>query len=314
MAVMSYRPGRPRLGLRPQSGAGEGACSKSNGSAVLLSDAQVPGVGHYATITWITEPPSSQVAGAARVLDHDQLLVFVGMDWRTPQRLGATVEMALGGQPIVFNTTTSVHIPAGTPYSPLSWRELDRPHVLLSMVMGSGEAPAPRVVEPTNAGQELREEQPFDYEQYVIRSPMREAGPPHVDGRQNPTMTYLSRVQVRSVDNYLEFGWIWDVPRPSIPKMRHDNYDEIVFHIGSDPDHPEALGGVLQFGIGDELLQFDRTHCAYVPRLLDHGPLLWKEVRRPLIEMALMLGAGTYDEGWENSFFDLPDGHRRGAR
>ena len=30
--------------------------------------------------------------------------------------------------------------------------------------------------------------------------------------------------------------------------------------------------------------------------------------------MALMLGAGTLDEGWANSFFDLPDGARRGPK
>ena len=144
---------------------------------------------------------------------------------------------------------------------------------------------------------------------------MREAGPDHVDGRQNPTMTYLSRTQIPEATNYIEFGWIWDVPRPPIPKMRHDDFDEIVLHIGSDPDHPEDLGGVLQFGVGDDLLEFETTHCVYCPKGLDHGPLKWKEVRRPLIEMAIMLGAGTLAEGWENSFFDLPDGAgRRGPK
>ena len=112
--------------------------------------------------------------------------------------------------------------------------------------------------------------------------------------------------------NYLEFGWIWDVPSRPIPKMRHDNYDEIVLHIGSDPDDPEDLGATMQFGMGDDLLEFDTTHCAFIPRELDHGPLIWKEVRRPMIEIAMMLGAGTWAEGWEGSFFDLPEGARRG--
>jgi len=292
--------------------------------ATLLSDEQVPGASHHATVTWISWMPDEELDQAPQVLDHDQLLLFVGMDWRRPQALGATVELVLGGQPIVFNTTTSVHIPAGTPYGPVSWKELRRPHVQVSMVMGSGETPAPVPASSTDTGADTGDQpsagagtpagEPFDFEQYVIRSPMREAGPPHVEGRQNPTMTYLSRIQISRVNDYLEFGWIWDVPRPSIPKMRHDNYDEIVFHIGSDPDNPGDLGGTLQFGMGDGLLEFDETHCVYVPRLLDHGPLVWTQVRRPLIEIAMMLGAGTYDEGWENSFFDLPDGQRRGAR
>jgi len=156
--------------------------------------------------------------------------------------------------------------------------------------------------------------QDFDYEQYVIRSPMREAGPAHVEGRQNPTMTYLSRTQINQVNNYLEFGWIWDVPKPPIPKMRHDSCDEVVLHIGSDPDDPEALGGILEFGIGDELFEFDTTHCAYIPRGVNHGPLAWKEVRRPVIELALMLGAGTEQEAWANSFFDDAEGIKRRSK
>jgi hypothetical protein len=277
-------------------------------------------------MTWIY--PDSQPGRYAveSVLDYDQLLLHVGMDAAKPQQLGAVVEFYLGGQPIIFNTTTSVFIPKGTAYGPIRWREVGRPFVQLCWVLGSGDPPAARpplnttggvggaapVRRDVGAGTAPVAGLDVDYEQYVIRSPMREAGPEHVEGRQNPTMTYLSRNQIPSVDAYLEFGWIWDVPQPTIPKMRHDDFDEIVLHIGSDPGHPEDLGGVLEFGIGEDLLEFDTTHCAFIPRGLDHGPLPWKQVRRPLIEMAIMVGAGTYAEGWANSFFDLPDGERRG--
>jgi hypothetical protein len=67
-------------------------------------------------------------------------------------------------------------------------------------------------------------------------------------------------------------------------------------------------------GVGDGTVELDATHCVYLPRGVDHGPLVWKEVRRPFIEWAFMLGAGTLDEGWANSFFDLPDGARRGPK
>ena len=292
----------------------------------FLSDAQVPGCGHYLDMTWVHADSQPGRYASTRVLDHDQYLLHVSMEWTKPQDLGATVEFHLGGLPIVFNTTTAIFIPAGTPYGPLSWKEFRRPHVQLCLVFGSGEAPVGRAEETveTPAGVATgpggpsvawaAQDDGVDYERYVIRSPMREAGPNHVEGRQNPTMTYLSRTQIPGVNAYNEFGWIWDVPRPPIPKMRHDDFDEIILHIGSDPDRPEDLGGVLELGIGEDLLQLDTTHCAYIPRGLDHGPLVWAEVRRPLIEMALMLGAGTLAEGWANSFFDLPDGARRGPK
>ena len=297
----------------------EGACPGVQGldatRRTFLSNRQIPGADHYVDMTWIYADSQPGRYAFETVLDHDQLVLHVGMDWSRPQDLGATIEFCLGGRPIVFNTTTSVFIPGGTPYGPLAWKEFRRPHVQLCLVFGSGDPPTPAAPGPGEAGAASHAKAAgLDYEQYVIRSPMREAGPVHVDGRQNPTMTYLSRTQIPIVNDYIEFGWIWDVPKPFIPKMRHDDYDEIVLHIGSDPDRPEDLGGVLQFGVGEDLLELDTTHCAFLPKGLDHGPLVWKEIHRPLIEMAVMLGAGTLAEGWENSFFDLPDGGRRGPK
>jgi hypothetical protein len=285
----------------------------------FLSDAQIPGCDHYLDMTWIYADSQPGRYASQRVLDHDQYLLHLSMDWTKAQDLGATIEFSLGGQAIVFNTMTSIYIPAGVPYGPLKWTEFRRPHIQLCLVFGSGEAPVGRTVDQAGDQAESAiawgaQDVGVDFERYVVRSPMREAGPEHVDGRQNPTMTYLSRTQIPGVNCYSEFGWIWEIPNPPIPKMRHDDYDEIVLHIGSDPNHPEDLGGVLQFGVGEDTFELDTTHCAYVPRLLDHGPLVWTEVRRPLIEMAIMLGAGTLAEGWENSFFDLPEGGRRGPK
>lgn len=277
-----------------------------------VSAEQIPEANLHIQLTWIYDASQPHRLMSRRVLDHDQLLLHIGMDPAKPQDLGGVVEISLGNQPIVFNTTTSIFIPKGTPFGPLAWREIRRPHVQLAIVFGTGKpyAGAPICAEdrtPANTGN-------FDYEQYVIRSPLREAGPPHVDGRQNPTMTYLSRPQINMVNNYIEFGWIWGVPNPDLPRMRHDDFDEIVIHIGSDPADPEALGGTVQFGLGEDFLEFNTTHCVYAPRGMDHGPLRWKEVHKPLIELAMMLGAGTLEEGWANSFFDQPDGSRRGPK
>jgi hypothetical protein len=279
---------------------------------IFLSDRQIPEANAYVELAWIHGVPEPNPYLPRQVLEHDQLLVHIGMDHRTPQVLGGTVELYLGGQPIVFNTTTAIFIPKGTPYGPLTWKEFHRPHLQLSIVLGSGE-PYPMAV-PGAAGSAAgsigatagasAKAGDFDYEQYVVRSPMREAGPDYVEGRQNPTMTYMSGSQVPGVKNYLEIGWIWDVPSRPIPRMRHANYDEIVVHIGSDPDHPEDLGATMRFDLGDDLVEFDTTHCVFIPRELNHGPLAWKEVRRPMIELAMMLGAGTWAEGWEGSFFD----------
>jgi hypothetical protein len=282
----------------------------------FLSSTQVPEAEYYIELSWIYGVPDPNPHMAEHVLDYDEILLHIGFNPDTPQDLGATIELYLGGQSIVLNTTSSVFIPKGTPRGPLTWKEVHRPHLQMSMILGSGDpfGTAGRRGMGRAGDSTPRKRQNFDYEQYVVRSPMREAGPNYVEGRQNPTMTYMSRTQINAVNNYIEFGWIWDVPEPPIPKMRHDTFDEIVLHIGSDPDKPEDLGGVLLCGLGDETVELDTNHCIYIPKGMDHGPLVWKEVRRPLVEMAIMLGAGTLNEGWENSFFDLPDGSRRGPK
>ncbi|MCX8032222.1 MAG: hypothetical protein N3B14_02340 [Thermoleophilia bacterium] len=271
---------------------------------VYMSEKQVPESDVYVELGWIRDVPEGGPQGTEQVLDYDQILVFVGMDYKVPQVLGATVETYLGGQRVVFNTTTCLYIPKGTPFGPFTWEEFDRPHVQVNVVFGSGDPYAAGGRAVSGPSLPSPKTQEFDYEQYVVRSPMREAGPDHpVTGRQLPSMTYLSRTQVNAARNYLEFGWIWDVPSSGIPKMRHDNYAEMVLHFGSDPDNPEDLGATMIFGVGDDLLEFDTTHCVYLPKGLVHGPLRWKEVHRPMIEMALMLGAGVWAEGWEGSFF-----------
>ena len=73
------------------------------------------------------------------MLDYDEILLHIGTDPDTPQDLGATIELPLGGQPIVFNTTTSVFIPKGTARGPLTWKDFRRPHIQMSMILGSGD-------------------------------------------------------------------------------------------------------------------------------------------------------------------------------
>lgn len=271
-----------------------------------MSSRQVPEADVCVELCWVYDVPRPNPTLGEQVLDHDQILLHIGMDPDIPQDLGATMQLYLGGQPVVFNTTTAIFVPKGTPFGPLSWREVRRPHLLASIVLDSGEllAGGRRMADPDEQVFFPAKKRKFDYEQYVVRSPMREAGPDYVAGRQNPTMTYMSGKQVPGVKNYLEIGWIWEVPSRAIPRMRHENYEELVLHVGSDPDAPEDLGASMRFDIGDELTEFDTTHCVFIPRGLNHGPLVWKEVRRPMIEIAVMLGAATWAEGWEGSFFD----------
>ena len=140
-----------------------------------------------------------------------------------------------------------------------------------------------------------------DYEKYLVRRPVYEQGPP-VKNRQHPTMTFMSSVQVPEVNHYVEFGWIYAMPDPNphIFEMTHD-HDEIVLHIGGDPNNPEDLGGEIEFYVGGQPLTFNTTSACWVPKGLKHGPLTWKKVERPHLQMALLFNCGDVKEGWGDS-------------
>jgi hypothetical protein len=110
-------------------------------------------------------------------------------------------------------------------------------------------------------------------------------------------MTYMSSDLVPECKVYLEFGWIWDMPEPNPHIFEHSHdYDEIVLHIGSDPGNPEDLGAEIEFVVGGEPLKIDKTAAIFVPKGVKHGPLTWKRVDRPHIQMAIVLGGGTLSQ------------------
>ncbi len=142
----------------------------------------------------------------------------------------------------------------------------------------------------------------IDYEKYLVREPLWEAGP-GIRNRQSPTMTYMSSKRVPEANYYIELGWIYDIPEPNphVHRHIHRKYDEIVLHLGGDPQNPTDLGGEIEFHMGDQPLLFSTNTGLYVPKGTFHGPLVWKEFRKPHIEMAIMLGAGTAKEAWADS-------------
>jgi hypothetical protein len=136
------------------------------------------------------------------------------------------------------------------------------------------------------------------YKKNLVQKPAREVGATkNLKGRQNPTMTFMSNDLVPGSNTYIEIGWIYRMPEPNPHILRHEHdYPEIVLHLGNDPENPEELGAEIDFGVGDETLKITRTSALYIPKGVPHGPLTWKKVDRPHIQMVVMPGAGNVRE------------------
>ena len=133
------------------------------------------------------------------------------------------------------------------------------------------------------------------YQKNLVTNPIRErSSEPDIIGRV-PSMTYVSHNFFPQLELYSRWGWIVGMPDPDPHISRHvHDYDEIVIHIGSDPNDPEDLGGELEFMVDDEPIIINKTSALYIPKGVPHGPVKWKRVTKPHIEMAIVVGTGDF--------------------
>jgi hypothetical protein len=134
----------------------------------------------------------------------------------------------------------------------------------------------------------------LDFSKYVVEKPAYEVtSPVEIKGRI-PPMTLMSSDLVPAAKMYVETGWVLGMPDPNphIGEHTHD-YDEIILHLGMDPSVPEDLGGEIEICVGGQPFLIKSTSAIYVPKGVKHGPLTWKKVDRPHLELTIMIGAGT---------------------
>jgi hypothetical protein len=141
-----------------------------------------------------------------------------------------------------------------------------------------------------------------------VSAPAYEVIPPiDVKGRRH-AMTLMSNNLVPGANMYIETGWVFGMPDPNphIHEHAHD-YDEIVIHLGTDPENQEELGGEIEFIVDGEPLTINKTSAVFVPKGVTHGPLTWKKYSKPHLELTIMIGAGSLEQA-------DPGGHEKKKR
>lgn len=134
----------------------------------------------------------------------------------------------------------------------------------------------------------------IDLNKIFVNKPAYEVTPVmQVTGRR-PAMTLMSNALVPGSNFYIETGWVFGMPDPNphIGEHTHD-YDEIVIHLGTDPEDQEDLGAEIEFMVAGKPLILNKTSAVYVPKGVKHGPLIWKKYWHPHLELTIMVGAGS---------------------
>ena len=91
-------------------------------------------------------------------------------------------------------------------------------------------------------------------------------------------------------------AWYAKVPErdPIFMEHCHDDADELIGFIGSDPDNPNDLGGEIEFTIGGEAHLLTKSTIIFAPAGLAHNPMRILRVDRPIFHFSVVTTA-MYD-------------------
>jgi hypothetical protein len=149
------------------------------------------------------------------------------------------------------------------------------------------------------------------YEKYVVRKPNTVRDDHEVviekldiEGRPSTgPLVFSSLNLIKDSKALLEAGLIWEdssagtgEPGTFIPH-KHGDFDEIFLFMGTDPKDPMDLGAEAEFWLGEEetleKVVVTTSSSVYVPAGVGHFPLIFKNVRRPIV--FAVVGCIPYD-------------------
>jgi hypothetical protein len=97
-----------------------------------------------------------------------------------------------------------------------------------------------------------------------------------------------------------QVGWITpaDITSKKPVGPHNHDFDEILGQFGTDINNPHDLGGELEVWLGGEKHIITKSHVIFIPKGLEHGPLTFKRLDRPVI--GFNIGAAQKYSGKKN--------------
>jgi hypothetical protein len=266
-------------------------------SMTMISDALVPGAKNYMEGGWIYNMPVPNPGVYEMVhKGYDELVMLIGSDPKDPDYLGAEIDFYVAGQPITINKTAAMFVPAGVPHGPLVYKKIDgqwpyiKPHFMTGIMIGAGSLMEAwgdsGVAEPKKEMPKKTDDK--DYSVLAPKKNVREVG----QGLKNRTsITLMNSEQVPQAYSYINLSWIHDIPETDPKEHAHD-YNELLVHLGGNPFRPFDLGAEIEFELGGKQHMLNTTSSVWLPKGVKQGPMKWKKLVRPHIELSIIFDCG----------------------
>ena len=99
---------------------------------------------------------------------------------------------------------------------------------------------------------------------------------------------------------YMETAWFWpgDWPKTKgedgVIKAHTHDFPEVIAFVGTDTSDIYDLGGVLEVWIDGRQNVMDKSFLAFIPAGVEHGPIWWREVNKPVFHFTAGMGTQYY--------------------
>ena len=97
---------------------------------------------------------------------------------------------------------------------------------------------------------------------------------------------------------YVETHWFHKPTKYSPKKHTHD-FDEVLAFMGGDPEHPLELNGEIELYLEDERYLLTKSCLVYIPAGVDHCPMNFLRVDRPIFHFSTGTGTKAYEREGE---------------
>jgi hypothetical protein len=141
------------------------------------------------------------------------------------------------------------------------------------------------------------------YERYIIKEPLRSADffdKAAASFMTMPPMTFLNGDEpVKGSGQFAEAIWIFsDSPliTPEERQAHFHEFDELFMYLGANQKDMKDLGGEVELWIGEgkeaEKYNFTTSSGAFIPKGLMHGPMNFRNVKRPFLYLTFGFNVG----------------------
>lgn len=216
--------------------------------------------------------------------DVDEILGFFGSNPDAPNELGAEIEIWIGDEQLIISQSAMVFVPAGVKHCPLLLRRVDRPVIHFSVVTGR------EYITKDEGWKTLSSSDARNCVVTELKMPPEKIAIAEEYNKYARRILWMDENVVPGAF-HINVSWFLKAAETveNVPH-EHEEDDEIIGYIGSNPDAPGDLGGEVEIWLDNERQLINQSAMIFVPSGLKHCPQVIRRVDRPIFHFTTVPG------------------------